>query len=188
MIIYLWQFRKCSRYFKNWTQHNKFETEHRSDTSKYHYFIIGRNTDFLSIDSSHKSHNASGMHSRMHHMCTYPLQNGTLWDMGLANCGICTTGHLRITFSDVYISIELFRSIKWMYFSRIQCVKCFWELHRILLFCYSGHNIASLNKMPHYKDTRLFCVSFFVISVLIMPVWLTLRDISYRTTAKHTKT
>ena len=45
---------------------------------------------------SHKSHNASDEYTTMHHfvteMCTFLLQNGALWDMGLVHCGICATG------------------------------------------------------------------------------------------------
>ena len=60
----------------------------------------------LFIDPSHKSQNASGKHPTMHrfvkkkcaHMCTFQLQNGALWDMGLVHCGICGTNLFIISY------------------------------------------------------------------------------------------
>ena len=62
---------------------------------------------FSRIDPSHNSHNALDKHPTMHHfvkemctctcvcahahVCTFLLQNGALWDMGLVHCGICST-------------------------------------------------------------------------------------------------
>ena len=47
----------------------------------------------LSIDPSHKSHNAPVPYPLMHHfvteMCTFLLQNGALWDICLMLCRIC---------------------------------------------------------------------------------------------------
>ena len=37
------------------------------------------------------SHNAT-LCNRNVHMCTFLLQNGALWDMGLMHCGTCTIG------------------------------------------------------------------------------------------------
>ena len=50
----------------------------------------------MAINPSHKSHNALDKYPTMPHfvpeMCTFLLQNGALWDMGLVHCGICVTG------------------------------------------------------------------------------------------------
>ena len=47
------------------------------------------------IDPSHQSNNALDIYPTMHHfeteMCTFLLQSGALWDMGLMHCGICAT-------------------------------------------------------------------------------------------------
>ena len=32
------------------------------------------------------------MHHFVSEMCTFLLQNGAWWDMGLVHCGICATG------------------------------------------------------------------------------------------------
>ena len=44
------------------------------------------------IDPFDKSHNASDKYPTIHHfvteMCTFLLQSGALWDMGLVHCGI----------------------------------------------------------------------------------------------------
>ena len=48
------------------------------------------------IDPCHQPYNALVKYPTMHHfatgMCTYLLQNGTLWDIGLLHYGICATG------------------------------------------------------------------------------------------------
>ena len=50
------------------------------------------------MHSSHKSYHASEKYTTMQflyqklaHMCTFRLQNGALWDMGLGHCGIRAT-------------------------------------------------------------------------------------------------
>ena len=47
----------------------------------------------------HKSHNALEKYPTMHHfvteVCTFLLQNGALWDMGLGHSCICATDLLR---------------------------------------------------------------------------------------------
>ena len=49
--------------------------------------------NFIAIDPSHKSHNASHKYPIMHHfvteMCTFLLQNVALWDMTQMHSGIC---------------------------------------------------------------------------------------------------
>ena len=48
---------------------------------------------FVQIDQSHKSHNAPVPYPTMHHFgtykCTFLLQNGALWDVCLMHCSIC---------------------------------------------------------------------------------------------------
>ena len=50
-------------------------------------------------DLIHKSHNAPVPYPTVHHfvteMCTFLLQNGTLWDICLMHCGICEMGLLQ---------------------------------------------------------------------------------------------
>ena len=44
---------------------------------------------------SHISHNAPFCNRNVH-MCTFLLQKGALWDMGLVHCGICEMGLFAI--------------------------------------------------------------------------------------------
>ena len=40
-------------------------------------------------------------------MCTFLLQNGALWDMGLVHCGICEMGHefdVKVTYEMVELA------------------------------------------------------------------------------------
>ena len=63
------------------------------------FFCISEKTDKVITDPSYKSHNILGKYHTLYHfvteMCTFLLQNGALWDMGLVHCGICATSILR---------------------------------------------------------------------------------------------
>ena len=58
--------------------------------------------NILTIDSSHKPHNALDRYPTMYHfvteMCTFLLQNGASWDMGLMHFGICAVSLLNLSF------------------------------------------------------------------------------------------
>ena len=54
----------------------------------------------LVMDPAQTPHNALDKYPTMHHfvteMCTFLLQNGALWDMGLVHCGIFATGQFEL--------------------------------------------------------------------------------------------
>ena len=68
------------------------------------------------IDPSHKSYNALDKYPTMHYfvteMCTFLLQNGALWDMGMVHCGICATG-LLITWLGTWIVAGASLLLQW---------------------------------------------------------------------------
>ena len=52
-----------------------------------HYIPITQITQYIKYPT---------MHHVVTEMCTFLLQHGALWDMGLVHCGICTTGLLHL--------------------------------------------------------------------------------------------
>ena len=72
-----------------------------TNENKYHWGkpLIGEILIHGVRDPSHKSHSVLDKYPITHHfkkenMCTFLLQNGVWWDMGLVHCGICWIGLL----------------------------------------------------------------------------------------------
>ena len=82
------------------TQTANCETDSPTDISQKSSSAPHSNIN--TIDTSYKFNDVLNKYPTMHHsvteMCTFLLQNGALWDMGLVHHGICVTGLIESTF------------------------------------------------------------------------------------------
>ena len=101
--------------------------------------------------SSHKSHNALDKYLTIFHflteMCTFWLQNGALWDMGLVHCGICATG-LRVVGSVSLQSVQcnafFMRKDTTPFLCREMIIKCRLSVFLVFLNKFSTTRVKTL--------------------------------------------
>ena len=88
-----WCWRHSDRWHFSWLGYHLFSSLFLY--SRFYIMVMSHEGHRVAIDPSHKSQGTLNKYPTMHHfvteMCTFLLQNGASWAVGLVYCGICET-------------------------------------------------------------------------------------------------